>query len=383
MSFLKFLGPRETHEDDPVTNLPISKKFTTSYIDPVTGERNRISVSYEYNKQFADAFENQLLRSPVYEDFVYKANVLNEFINKEIKSYSFTMSPTVTALKFVTATADGKFQWESYEDPESMLNFVPAIQVPQHIPRINFQHLSEITEMPVAVNAAFTARFLGVKFFIKAHVDHLQEFAFPRELESRIKIGDVPHICPLLGIVVQDSPIDGKSYVQGMLLEYAEQGTLLQVLRYSDPPIKPVIKELWAAQIAHGLAGIHRAGVTHGDLKSENIVVDDNDDILIIDIGDGISFSPGWRAKLDSFKDPRRDVYSLGVTIWELIHDGEELPCIGCALPIDRRGQNHHESFVSLIDDCHVEFADKRLSLSAVIDRLGGSDKCGCRVISN
>jgi serine/threonine protein kinase len=230
----------------------------------------------------------------------------------------------------------------------------------------------------MAADSAFTAKFLGVTFFVKAHVDPIQDSNFPRELESRIMIGDAPHICSLLGVVVQDSPVDGTSYVQGMLLKYAKRGTLLHVLRNSDPPIEPVIKERWAAQIAHGLAGIHRAGVVHGDLKCENIVVDENDDILIIDIADGNSNTRGWHAALDDWGDPRRDVYSFAVTIWELIHDGETLPGIACALQIDWRGQNHHESFVSLVEDCHVEFADKRLSLSGVIDRLGGSDKCGC-----
>jgi hypothetical protein len=146
MSFLKFLSSQEIPEDDdPVTNLPVSMKFRTSYTDPATGELHRISVRYEYNQRFTDAFENELLRSPMYEDFDYKANVLNEFINKEIKSCSFTMSPIVTGLKFATVSDDGQLQWECYEDPDSALDFVLTTRVPSHIPRINFQHLTEIT----------------------------------------------------------------------------------------------------------------------------------------------------------------------------------------------------------------------------------------------
>jgi hypothetical protein len=377
MSFVKFQCSQEVYALESVPNSAISKKFSTTYIDPVTGEGNRISVSYEYNERFADAFENELLRSPIYDDFLYKVNVLNEFINKELKSYSFIMSPIVTGLRFVTVTADGKIQWENYEDPESKLNFVPTAQVPHHIPRIEFKDLTEITDKPVD-GALFAAKYLGVKYIVKAHVGLFQEVDFPQELEARIKIGNAPHICPFLGIVIQDSPVDGKSYVQGMLLEDAKRGSLRKVLRCSNPPIEPSIKERWAAQIAHGLAAIHRAGVMHGDLKSENVVVDDNDDVLIIDITNDTAWSPGWNASLDRLRDPRKDVYSLGVTIWELIHDGEDLPGIACELPIDWREQNHDKSFVSLVDDCHVEFADKRLSLTGVIDRLGGSNNCGC-----
>jgi hypothetical protein len=36
-------------------------------------------------------------------------------------------------------------------------------------------------------------------------------------------------------------------------------------------------------------------------------------------------------------------------------------------------GQNHNESFVSHVEDCHVEFSDKMLSLASIVDRLGGS----------
>jgi hypothetical protein len=62
MSFLKFLNSQEIHEyDDPVTKLPISRKFTTSYTDPATGGLYRISVRYEYNEKFVDVFENELL----------------------------------------------------------------------------------------------------------------------------------------------------------------------------------------------------------------------------------------------------------------------------------------------------------------------------------
>lgn len=40
-----------------------------------------------------------------------------------------------------------------------------------------------------------------------------------------------------------------------------------------------------AAQLLEGLAAIHAAGVVHGDLKSDNVLVDDDDRVTIIDFG--------------------------------------------------------------------------------------------------
>jgi serine/threonine protein kinase len=165
-----------------------------------------------------------------------------------------------------------------------------------------------------------------------------------------------------------------------MLFEYLPNRSLKEVLQCSNPPIEPAIKERWAAQIAHGIASIHHAGVVHGDLGCQNIMVDEDNDILIIDISNGFACRDGYYPISDRWCNPSCDVYSLGVVIWELIHDAEELPGIGCELPIDSRGEKYSKSFVSLIEDCHVEFADKRASLSSVIDRLGGSDKCGCHL---
>jgi serine/threonine protein kinase len=119
-------------------------------------------------------------------------------------------------------------------------------------------------------------------------------------------------------------------------------------------------------------------GVIHGDLRCENVVVDENDNALIIDISDGWGYMVGWNAVLDDREDPRRDIYSIGVTIWELIHDGEDPPGISIALPIDWRGKQFGDNIEQLVEECVVEFADKRPSLAKVIETLGGSVMCGC-----
>ena len=61
--------------------------------------------------------------------------------------------------------------------------------------------------------------------------------------------------------------------------------------------------------------------------------------ILPIDIANGSGWTPGWAPVLDRLKDPRCDVYSLGLAVLEMIHDGEDPLRIGGTLPIEHRGQ--------------------------------------------
>jgi len=53
------------------------------------------------------------------------------------------------------------------------------------------------------------------------------------------------------------------------------------------------------------------------------MVIDDNNDAKIIDIINGQGFSEGWAPVGESSTLPTWDIYSLGVTLWELAHDGK------------------------------------------------------------
>lgn len=91
-----------------------------------------------------------------------------------------------------------------------------------------------------------------------------------------------------------------------------------------------------ATQILAGLAAIHAAGIVHGDLKSDNILVDDRDRVTIIDFGlaraqhttpswlgeDMLSGTPEYMAPEAIRGEPMTvaaDLYAVGIILYEML----------------------------------------------------------------
>lgn len=102
---------------------------------------------------------------------------------------------------------------------------------------------------------------------------------------SRAELGDV-RICRLFGLVR-----DKLGNLLGLLLSYieAEYVTLACAIQPDTPES---LRQRWAEQVTQAVTALHQAGITWGDAKPENVLIDIEENAWIIDFGG--SFTEGW-----------------------------------------------------------------------------------------
>ncbi|AEO58537.1 hypothetical protein MYCTH_2305950 [Thermothelomyces thermophilus ATCC 42464] len=98
-----------------------------------------------------------------------------------------------------------------------------------------------------------------------------------------------------LGAGVRTSRLYGvvrneRNQLIGLLLYPIEEDTLLTFAVGPETP--DALKDRWAQQIQDTLAALHRAGITWGDAKPDNVLIDVHGDAWIVDFGGGRT--EGW-----------------------------------------------------------------------------------------
>ncbi|MHC4991100.1 MAG: serine/threonine-protein kinase [Planctomycetota bacterium] len=112
-------------------------------------------------------------------------------------------------------------------------------------------------------------------------------------------------------------------------------------------------------QVARGLAHMHGRGFVHADIKPHNIMVDEDDAVKIIDLGQAcaigtvkkrIQGTPGYMAPEQAHRQaitPQTDVYNLGATMYFLLV-GELIPT---ALP----PKDDNDLYTGALDASQIE----------------------------
>ncbi|KAI7732022.1 hypothetical protein M8C21_013513 [Ambrosia artemisiifolia] len=125
-----------------------------------------------------------------------------------------------------------------------------------------------------------------------------------------------------------------KPMVWCIITEYAKGGSVRQFLtkrQNRSVPLKLAVKQ--ALDVARGMEYVHRLGLIHRDLKSDNLLISADKSIKIADFGvarievqtEGMTPETGtyrWMAPEMIQHRPytqKVDVYSFGIVLWELI----------------------------------------------------------------
>ncbi len=171
-------------------------------------------------------------------------------------------------------------------------------------------------------------RIVAIKVMHKAFLDDAGFLArFEREAQIVAKL-EHPHIVP----VYDFDEVDGQPY---LVMKIIDGETLKRVLSRGPMPLPEIIRVM--DDMAEALTYAHRNGVLHRDIKPSNIVIDAHGVPFLTDFGlarvtkagastlsaDMILGTPQYispeQASGQAELDPRTDVYSLGVILYEMV----------------------------------------------------------------
>lgn len=169
---------------------------------------------------------------------------------------------------------------------------------------------------------------VGGQTLIKKEIpgpDTVDEFLYEVNALSALKFSS--SIIGFFGVVVDDA----NENVKGLLIDYAEQGSLIDLIYDSQehgPDLPWATRERWARQIVQGLADVHEAGFVQGDFTLSNIVIDEDENAKIIDInrrGCPVGWEPpeatpliDSNQRISMYIGVKSDLYQLGMVLWAL-----------------------------------------------------------------
>ncbi|KAL3712442.1 hypothetical protein TMatcc_001141 [Talaromyces marneffei ATCC 18224] len=296
------------------------EKFFVTYAEKPNKWR-RVTVSCDYRGAPPDSLEQDLKELHYQRD---KSARIYESIRESLPEIQFY--DTVTNLKL--ETSDGRLHVHVTEDVNETIPYPPVSSV-RHlgnrlIPEQDLMFESHLSGFVYKVQ-------LDGKAYIKKEIpgpDTVDEFLY--EINALHALHGSQSVIQFEGIIVDDH----LERVKGLLISYAEQGALVDVLYDFRGQLPLARRERWARQIVQGLCEIHEAGYVQGDFTLSNIVIDGNDNAKIIDINRR-GCPVGWEppeiaAKIESnqrismYIGVKSDLFQLGMTLWALAMQEDE-----------------------------------------------------------
>ncbi|CAM1511587.1 Fc.00g091000.m01.CDS01 [Cosmosporella sp. VM-42] len=285
----------------------------------------RVTISLDYRNAPMNSLEMDLVHTHYQRD---KSAKIYEAIRESLPDIQFY--DTVTNLKL--QTTDGRLHVHVVEDGNEIISFPPVAQV---------QHLAcrRIRERDIIFDSHMSGFVYKVNVdgqtLIKKEIpspDTVEEFLY--EVNALNRLRKSHNVIHFHGVVVDDHD----EHVKGLLISYAEQGALIDLIfehcKEGDMDIPWRTREKWARQIVQGLSDVHESGFVQGDFTLSNIVIDEQNDAKIIDInrrGCPVGWEPpeatpllDSNQRISMYIGVKSDLYQLGMVLWALATQEDE-----------------------------------------------------------
>ncbi|RDL38869.1 Protein kinase-like (PK-like) [Venustampulla echinocandica] len=338
------------------------EKFFVTFAETPTHWR-RVTVSLDYRNAPEGSLEEELLRTKFQRD---KSARIYEAIRESLPDIQFY--DTVTNLKL--QTENERLHVHVVEDVSEIISYPP-------VRAINHLGCRRIREDELVFDSHLSGFVYKVRVngqvFIKKEIpgpDTVDEFLY--EINALHQLSGSRSVIQFGGVVLDNRG----EFVKGLLISFAEQGALIDVIYDGDGKLPWERRERWAREIVQGLAEIHEAGFVQGDFTLSNIVIDEYDRAKIIDInrrGCPVGWEPpevrdliDSNQRISMYIGVKSDLYQLGMVMFALAtqHDEPEtqrplnLACFPPEIP---------DYFLDICHRCLDDDPRRRLQASALL----------------
>ncbi|PQE31627.1 serine threonine kinase protein [Rutstroemia sp. NJR-2017a WRK4] len=296
------------------------EKFFVTFAQTPTHWR-RVTISLDYRDAPPKSLEEELANTRFQRD---KSALIYEAIRESLQDIQFY--DTVTNLKL--QTEDERLHVHVVEDLAEVIHYPP-------VKAINHLSCRRVLEGELEFDSHLSGFVYKVnvagQVFIKKEIpgpDQVDEFLY--EINALHQLSGSHSVIQFGGVVLDN---EGK-YVKGLLISFAEQGALIDVIYDGEGRIPWERRERWAKQIVQGLSEIHEAGYVQGDFTLSNIVIDGDDNAKIIDInrrGCPVGWEPPEVAaliesnqRISMYIGVKSDLYQLGMVLYALATQHDE-----------------------------------------------------------
>jgi serine/threonine protein kinase len=296
------------------------EKFFVTYAETPTHWR-RVTISLDYRNAPEGSLEEELMRTRFQRD---KSARIYEAIRESLPDIQFY--DTVTNLKL--QTENERLHVHVVEDLSEIIQYPP-------IRAINHLNCRRIREDELVFDSHLSGFVYKVQVdgqvFIKKEIpgpDTVDEFLY--EINALHQLSGSHSVIQFGGVVLDNK---GET-VKGLLISFAEQGALIDVIYDGEGKLPWRRRERWARQIVQGLSEIHESGFVQGDFTLSNIVIDAYDNAKIIDInrrGCPVGWEPPEvrdliesNQRISMYIGVKSDLYQLGMVLYALATQHDE-----------------------------------------------------------